>query len=223
VTVRLSRNRILCALAVALVCVCGSFGFGFISSLHLKTSASSDLRHQYLLPAGDAPPSVRAGVVAALRVFQDGYRKRDPNSLDSFMSRLFSENDDVLLMGTDANEWVRGYRAVREFIKEDWLKWGDFRFAVDESIVWSSGDVAWIASMGVVQSLRSDRPVRFSAILVRNDRDWIFRKVHFQWDERDPRPSDIFRPRTYLTLVSKALRRIHESIPFAVELPKQTL
>jgi hypothetical protein len=64
-------------------------------------------------------------------------------------------------MGTDANEWIGGYRAIREFIKEDWLHWGDFRFAVDESIIWSSGDVAWMASVGVVRSARSDRPVRF--------------------------------------------------------------
>jgi hypothetical protein len=213
----------LCALVIALVC--GSFAFGFISSPYLKTATPSDLRHQYLLQEGNAPPSVRSGVLAALRVFQEGYLKRDPTSLDSFMSRLFSENDDVLLLGTDATEWVRGYRAVREFIKGDWLYWGDFRFAVDESIIWSSGDVAWIASVGVVHKQRSgsDRPVRFSAILVRNGRNWLFRSVHFQWDEREPRLSDLFLPSTHLTLTRLVLQRIREAILYAIELPNRIL
>jgi hypothetical protein len=210
----------LCALLIAVGC--GSFAFGFIAGPHLKTGASSDHRHQYLLRAGNAPPSVRSGVLAALRVFQEGYLKRDSNSLDSFMSRLFSEKDDVLLLGTDANEWVRGYRAVREFIKADWLYWGDFRFAVDESIIWSSGDVAWIASVGVVRK-RSDRPVRFSAILVRNGGNWLFRSVHFQWDDRNPRLPDLFLPSTYLNLIRLVLHGIRETILYAIDLPMRTL
>jgi SnoaL-like protein len=212
-TVGLNRNRIMCALVIALVCVCGGFVLGFVSSLHLKSAAPSDLRHQYLLQAGDAPPSVRTGVLAALRVFQEGYLKRDPNAMDSFMYRLFPETDEVLLMGTDATEWVRGHRAVREFIKADWLGWEDFRFAVDDSIVWSSGDVAWIASIGLVHGQRSDRPVRFSAILVRNGRDWLLRNVHFQWDERDPRPSDLLHPSTYLKLAKLVLQVIMPVTP----------
>ncbi len=203
-TFGLTRNRVLSALALALL-VLGAFAFGFVSSLHLKSASSSDLRHQYLRQTGDAPPSVREGVLAALRAFQEGYVKRDPKELDSFMYRLFPESGDILLMGTDAGEWARGYPAVAEFIKTDWLKWGDFRFAVDDSIIWSSGDVAWIASVGVVHGRGSDRPLRFSAILTRNGSNWLFRQVHFQWDDRDPRPSDLLRPSTHLKVVRLVL------------------
>jgi SnoaL-like domain len=207
VTVGLTRKRILSALALALVML-GGFAFGFVSCLHLKSVASSDLRHQYLLQTGDAPASVRAEVLAALRAFQEGYIRRDPKELDSFMYRLFPVNDDILLLGTDADEWVRGYRPVAEFIREDWLTWGDFRFAVDDSIVWSAGDVAWIASVGVVHDQRADRPLRFSAILIRHGHNWLFRQVHFQWDDRDPRPSDVLRKSTYLKLVRWVLQYI---------------
>ena len=206
-TVGLTHKRILLALAVALLTV-GGFAFGFVSCLHLKSVASSDLRHQYLLQTGDAPASVRAEVLAALRAFQEGYIRRDPKQLDSFMHRLFPENDDILLLGTDADEWVRGYRPVGEFIREDWLKWGDFRFAVDDSIVWSAGDVAWIASVGVVHGQGADRPLRFSAILTRHGHNWVFRQVHFQWDDRDPRPSDLLHASTYLKLGRLVLRHI---------------
>ncbi len=160
----------------------------------------NELRQQYLLPAGDAPPSVRAGVLDALKDFQEGYVKRDPNDLNAFMNRLFPKNGDILFLGTDAGDWARGYPAVAESIREDWLTWGDFRFAVDDSIIWSSGDVAWVVSVGVLHAPGSDRPVRYSAILTRNGNSWRFRQVHFQWDDRDPGVTDLLRPRTPLKL-----------------------
>ena len=206
-TFGLTRKKLLYAVAIPLFGL-GAFTFGFVSSLHLKSAVSGNLREQYLLQTGDAPPPVRAEVLAALRDFQGGYIKRDPKELDSFMSRLFPKNDDILLLGTDAGEWARGYPAVAEFIRADWLNWGDFRFAVDQSIIWSSGDVAWIASVGAVHGQGSDRPLRFSAILTRKGNNWLFRQVHFQWDDRDPSPADLLRPRTHLKLVGLVLRLI---------------
>jgi hypothetical protein len=207
VTLGLTRKGVLSVLAAVLL-MFGGFAFGFVSCLHMKSVASGDRRHRYLLQTGDAPAPVREEVLVALRAFQEGYTRRDPKDLDSFMHRLFPENSDILLLGTDADEWVRGYRPVAEFIRTDWLKWGDFRFAVDDSIIWSSGDVAWIASVGVVREQGVDRPLRFSAILTRNGNNWLFRQVHFQWDARDPSPSDVLRASTYLKLVKLVLRHI---------------
>ena len=124
------------------------------------------------------------------------------------MNRLFLKDDDILLLGTDAGEWARGYPAVGEFIRTDWLNWGDFRFAVDDSTVWSSGDLAWIASIGTVHERGSDRPLRFSAILTRHGNRWLFRQVHFQWDDRDPSPADLLRPSTDLKLVEWVLQYV---------------
>jgi hypothetical protein len=196
----LTRKKIFSVLTIVLL-VLGAFTFGFVLSLHMKSAVSGDLRQHYLLQGGDAPLSVREGVLAALRDFQDGYVKRDPKELDAFMNRLFSKNDDILVLGTNAGEWARGYPAVGKFIRADWLYWGDFRFAVDDSIVWSSGDVAWIASTGAVHKYGSARPLRFSAILARHDNHWFFREIHFQWDYRDPSPTDLLRPSTDLKLV----------------------
>jgi hypothetical protein len=214
VTVGMQRISIVFSLVVALVL--GSFVLGFVSSLRLKSVTSRDIAQHYLLKAGDAPASVRTQVLAALTAFQEGYVNRNPQFLDSFMSRLFSETNDVLLMGTDADEWIRGYPAVREFIKRDWLNWGDFRLALDNAIVWSSGDVAWVASIGMVHERLSKRPVRFSAILVRNGDDWRFRKLQFQYDERDPRLSDLLRPHTYLNLLKLGLHRMRDHTAVAV-------
>jgi hypothetical protein len=200
VTIGLKPKRVACALAVAAFGV-ASFVFGFSAGRQLKRSTDAVLRQQYLAPAGDAPHTVRLQVLKSLRAFQEGYVKRNPDELESFMSRLFAEDHDVLLMGTDANEWCRGHRSISEFIKEDWRKWGDFRFDVDNSLVWTFGDVAWTASVGTVHSSHADRPVRFATILARKGDGWVFRQLHFQWDERQLSTSELLDWDTQVQLV----------------------
>ncbi|HVJ04804.1 MAG TPA: nuclear transport factor 2 family protein [Candidatus Saccharimonadales bacterium] len=208
----MTRYKALCATSLIALLVVGSFVFGFNACLHLKSSASGEIRRQYLRPAGDAPPSVKAGVLVALRAFQEGYTKRDPKEINAFMTRLFPRNGDVLLLGTDTGEWARGYPAVSEFIKNDWERWGNFSFSADDSIISSAGDVAWIASVGVLRDAAADRPLRFSAILARSENKWVFRQVHFQWDDRDPATADLFQPSTHVKiakLLVNQFRRIN--------------
>lgn len=205
---RLTYRRVLGGLA-ALLFVFIFFLLGFVSSRHARTAAvPSEVRKAYLTQPGDATPAERAGVLVALRGFQDGYVKRDPKDLDAFMNRLFLKDDDVLLQGTDSGEWVRGYSAVGEFIRADWTGWGDFRFAVDDSIVWCTGDVAWIASVGTLRQHGSERPLRFSAVLTRHGNDWRFRQVHFQWDDSGPDSTNLRSPHTYVTLFKWALQSV---------------
>jgi hypothetical protein len=201
------RKTIVAGVSITLLTT-GAFVFGFASSLHLKSSTSEEFRRQCLLQKGDAPELVRAEVLVALRAFQDGYRKRDPKELDAFMQLLFQETGKPLLLGTDTGEWVSGYRSVGQFIREDWLKWGDFKFNVEDSIVSSSGDVAWTASVGSLHVGQLDRPLRFSTVLARGDHRWLFRQVQFQWDERDAGPRDLLHPDTYLKLIRWMLSRV---------------
>ena len=193
-TIEVTPKRLASVLAAALLFF-GGVTLCFAAYKHFKTVAATELTAQYLRQAGDAPPSVQEGVRTALRAFQDGYTRRDPRNLDSFMSRLFEKNDDILILGTDRSEWVRGYSSAAEFIKADWSNWGDFRFAVDDSIICSSGDVAWVASVGAVRTEGGDRPVRFSAILTRNGNNWLFRQVHFQWEDRPATPASLLAQR----------------------------
>jgi hypothetical protein len=166
------------------------------------------VREQSSLEPGDAPPQVRFGVKLALKGLQDGYTKRDVNNLDSFMAGLFSKDEDVLILGTDSGEWVHGYTSATGFIKGDWQSWGDLRIAVDDAEVWSSGDVAWIATVGDVRWKSADRPMRLTAVLVRRGDHWLFRELHFQWDDRAPGFRDLFRPQSLHQLISWMYQRI---------------
>jgi hypothetical protein len=145
----------------------------------------------YLKEKGDAPDSVRSGVLRSLQAFQDGYRKRDTEQLDAFMQELFPSDQNILVIGTDANEWRWGHDSIAQFIRTDWLNWGELQLAVDGSIINSSGEVAWLATAGKVVMSHSSRPIRFTAVLTRRDGIWLFRQVQFQWDERPLTLSDL--------------------------------
>ena len=208
-TYGLTRKWAFFVVAAALIAL-GGFGFGFVACLHLKSAVSNEIRQKQLLQAGNAPLAVRAQVLSSLRAFQAGYVNRDPRNVDSFMKELFPNDDQILVIGTEGgtSEWARGHLAATEFIRADWQEWGDFRFNVDNSILWSSGDVAWAASVGTVRFHEWERPVRFTAILTREGDTWRFRQLHFQWDDNGPEAKDVLRPITYRRLFRLALRRI---------------
>jgi hypothetical protein len=189
-TIELSKKHLVSALVVYLLGAAGLLCC-FAAYLHMKRVAGSDLLAQQLQKPGDAPLPVQAGVRNALKDFQDGYTQRDPRNLDAFMSRLFGKNDDILILGTGGAEWARGYPAAAEFIKADWKGWGDLRLGVENALICSSGDVAWVTSTGTVQKKGIERPVRFSAILTRNDGIWHFRQVHFQWEGHGASPANL--------------------------------
>lgn len=181
VTIEVTRKRALSVLGVVVVGLCAAALLCL--SPHGRVAARADLHGDVLRQPGSAPADVQAGVRAALRDFQEGYVRRDPSTLDAFMGRLFEPSDDLLLLGTGPSEWSRGYPAATAFVRRDWAAWGDFRFGIDDAIVSSQGDVAWVATMGAVHYKKYDRPVRFSAVLVRHGNRWLFRQMQFQYED----------------------------------------
>lgn len=184
------------------------FALGCAIRFPFKSSPPDALRELNLVQPGNAPPAVRTAVMDTLHALKDGYRGRDPQKLASLAQRIFPMDGDVLILGTDGgtDEWVRGASSARQFIQNDWRDWGDFQFDADRALVWSSGNAAWIATIGSVHWKNRNRPVRFTGILIREDDRWVFRQMHFQWDDSESTARDLVRPRTYLSLLSDAFR-----------------
>jgi hypothetical protein len=183
------------------------FAAGFVACTHAKGLLADEDRDQYLRQKGDAPPAVRDGVQAALIDLQSGYTKRNSMDLQLFMSKLFDRDKDVLLEGTDA-DWARGYNSAAQFVDRDWKYWGNLKLDTKDVVVWSRGDVAWMTTLGVVQTDKNQRPLRFTAILNRDGANWRFRQISFQWEERNPVPEDVLRANTYRRLGELILHRI---------------
>lgn len=167
------------------------FVVGWKAGRLLVVSANSETRRRYLHEKGTAEGPVRTGVLDSLRRFQEGYKSRDLKQVDAFMEALFSRSQDTTAIGTDFNEWATGYDSVARFIRTDWRAWGNVQLDVDEAVVSSSGDVAWLATTGTVSFADSSRPFRFTAVLTSQDSRWLFRKVQFQWDDRPASFSDL--------------------------------
>ena len=149
---------------------------------------------------GDAPNSVHDDVLNAMRNFQNGYDHRDVQALDGFMQQLFPRDGEILLLGTESGEWVRGYDAVRQLIRHDWVDWDNLRLDLNDCYISSSGDVAWLATRGYVYSVDAKRPIRFSATLSRINGKWMFRQVQFQWEDRHAALRDFVQPGSYSQL-----------------------
>jgi hypothetical protein len=190
VNIRNSNRHYLIVFGCCLLLV--GFVVGWRASRRLTVSANTETQQSYLREKGDASSSIRAEVLTSLREFQDGYSKRDPQQLDVFMQRLFPKDQDTRVIGTDANEWRTGYDSIAQFIRDDWLEWEDVQLSLDDSVISSSGDSAWLATTGKIISQHSTRSIRFTAVLTRRDRRWLFRQIQFQWDERLLRFRDLF-------------------------------
>jgi ketosteroid isomerase-like protein len=87
-----------------------------------------------------------------LQAFQDGYTRRDPGQVDSFME-LFTSDAEVI--GTNGvkpgeGEWYLDRASARELVEGDWQGWGDLRLDLESMSVLSRGDVGWVAASATV-------------------------------------------------------------------------
>jgi len=168
--------------------ICGAAVVGFVAGWmangRLIFSDETIVEASVVAKHGDASGATRADVMRTMDAFQVGYDHRDVRLLDGFMGRLFPREGEVLLLGTESNEWVRGYDDVKRVIRNDWVDWANLRLDLNDCQVSSAGDVAWVATRGYVYSVVSKRPVRFSATLERMNGEWKFRQLQFQYEDR---------------------------------------
>ncbi len=138
----------------------------------------------FVFSKGNAPADVRAEVLQQLHQFQDGYARRDTSALKPFMERLFSR-DNILVLGTQPHEVLGSYDRATALVSADWRQWGDCTFLMDKAHISSSGNVAWVSTIGYVEFDMSRflvLPLRLSAVMVEENDCWKFQQMQFQFD-----------------------------------------
>ena len=93
---------------------------------------------------------IQTAIRNTLKRFQDGYSKRALSSLPNFIDELISEESDSLVVGTGDGEWCMGKEEIKELLQIDWEYWGDFILDIDDAIISSYGDVAWVTTNAVL-------------------------------------------------------------------------
>jgi len=138
----------------------------------------------FVFSKGNAPAHVRANVLKSLHQFQDGYTQRDVSVLQPFMEQLFSQ-DNILVLGTQPREVLSSYDRATALVSSDWRRWGDCTFLMDKAHISSSGNVAWVSTIGYVKFDMCRLlilPLRLSAVMVKETDSWRFQQMQFQFD-----------------------------------------
>jgi hypothetical protein len=133
---------------------------------------------------GNAPAGTRDSIMTQLEYFEYGYLERDVENLEEYCQRLISE-ENILILGTMPQEIYSGYEAASELIRTDWLEWGDVYYLMDQAHVSVHDEVAWISTIGYVEFDLSRflvLPLRYSAVMVKEDASWKFQQMQFQFD-----------------------------------------
>ncbi len=133
---------------------------------------------------GNAPREVQMEIMEQLELFQQGYAARDTSGLASFMDRLISRQQ-ILILGTMPNEIYSGFEEAADLVQSDWLSWGDVKLLVEQSNISGSDSVVWVSTIGTVEfdlSRLLVLPLRFSGVMVREGQDWKFQQLQFQFD-----------------------------------------
>jgi len=158
--------------------------YSVIIILRHPHKAYYDANDAFIFSNGNAPDSVRSEIVEQLNKFQDGYTHRDIGQLQPFMEELFSQ-ENILVLGTMPYEILIGRDKVSRLVLSDWKSWGDCTFLVNTAHISTSGNVAWISTIGYVEFDMSRflvLPLRLSAVLVRENLTWKFQYMQFQFD-----------------------------------------
>jgi hypothetical protein len=101
------------------------------------------------IPASKA--SVEAEEVKkVLRVFQEGYIRRDLSYVEEYMKEVFLPNGDLVVIGTDAEELCIGGAAAKQLVESDWKYWGDFKFNLEGASLSVRGEAAYFTTKALL-------------------------------------------------------------------------
>jgi uncharacterized protein (TIGR02246 family) len=90
---------------------------------------------------------------------------------------MLSERPDAVHIGTDAEEWWTSKQWVDDVAAAD--GGDDIRGVVDDIDIHVQGDVAWAEGRGrFTNAGGGERPVRMTAVLVREDGEWKVAQSH---------------------------------------------
>ena len=92
----------------------------------------------------------REEAVRLMDIYSKGYANADFDSIDTFISRVFSNSPDAYIVGTSAEEFAKGRSAITAQVKSDWENWGDLSLDVQSGIYSYQDTVCWFSIDGTV-------------------------------------------------------------------------
>lgn len=103
-------------------------------------------------------------VLETISKFQKGYHERNLQNVDAFADDLFIDHEDTVIIGTGNGERCTGLEEIKELLRIDWEYWGNFELNIEEAIITSHGEVAWIVSDGMLSKKIDSEKVQNNCI-----------------------------------------------------------
>ena len=98
-----------------------------------------------------------------LQLLQEGYDKRDPKYLDTFM-KIYSSKESSLIIGTGQGGVFRGFEKAKELFMGDWKDWGDVKYDINTADIQVNGDMAWVFMFADLRLEHSEKYLNKTAL-----------------------------------------------------------
>ena len=98
-----------------------------------------------------------------LQILQEGYNKRDPKYLDTFM-KIYSSKESSLIIGTGQGGVFRGFEKAKELFMGDWKDWGDVKYDINTADIQVNGDMAWVFMFADLRLEHSEKYLNKTAL-----------------------------------------------------------
>jgi ketosteroid isomerase-like protein len=127
----------------------------------------------------EAKEEVKNEILSILDDYAKYYLNKD---LDGLIS-LFVSDQDLVAIGTGADEWVNGLDQLRNGFIRDLSQADDIRMIFDnltisklEEVVWVSGTMTMHA---MVDGSEVIMPGRITMVLIKRNNGWLFTHLHY--------------------------------------------
>jgi len=123
--------------------------------------------------------NVQQKVLNLLEKYVQAYHEKDLNGI----LKLFADRDDLVLIGTGYDEWIKGYGDIRSGFERDFKQADNIHVKFRKVTVSSCDNVAWL-SAHMTMDARVDGhdiylPGRLTAVVLKIGDEWLFTQLHY--------------------------------------------
>jgi ketosteroid isomerase-like protein len=106
------------------------------------------------------------------------YRAANAADLDT-LSRMMSESDGIVVIGTDPREWWEGPDKLRSMFAIQMQEMGSLPLTVGSPVAYVEGDMGWIADRPTLTFPDASMEARLSVVVHKEDGEWKMVHGHF--------------------------------------------
>lgn len=133
----------------------------------------------------EADSKVEQAVLKLLDNYAKAYREKDLEG----MLKLFVEDDDMVVIGTGFDEWVKGNEELRSGFERDLDQADSINVKFRNVTISSNGKVAWLSChMNMDAKVDGNDvylPGRLSAVVEERNNKWLFAHAHYSLPAED--------------------------------------